>query len=161
MGNDVAVLTYKWGLTMAPAYVTYLRQVKQGLCCSRTEQKRLIAALEQEILDTIPNADHAPLAEIEEQFGTYDVMAQELQQALPDNAAAQAAKKRLRRICLVFSLCLLAVVLIAGGIIYHEHIKAENTPPDVVVVTQPPEIIMVTPRPPISELPPASFSPEE
>ena len=146
---------------MAPAYITYLKRVKQGLCCSRTEQKRLITALEQEILDTIPNADHAPLAEIEEQYGPPDVMARELQQVLPDNAATQAAKRRLRRICLFFSLCLLAIVLIAGGIIYQEHIKAENTPPDVIVVTQPPEIIMVTPRPPISELPPASYPPEE
>lgn len=146
---------------MAPAYVTYLKRVTQGLCCSRTEQKRLIAALEQEILDTIPNADRAPLTEIEEQFGPPDMMAQELQQTLPDDTAAQTAKKRLRRICLIFSLCLLAVVLIAGGIIYQEHIKAENTPPDVIVVTQPPEIIMVTPRPPISELPPASYPPEE
>ncbi len=146
---------------MAPAYVTYLRQVKQGLCCSRAEQKRLIAALEQEILDTIPNANHAPLAQIDKQFGPPDEMAQELQQALPDDTAAQTAKKRLRRICLIFSLCFLAVVLIAGGVIYQEHIKAENTPPDVIVVTQPPEIIMVTPRPPISELPPASYPPEE
>lgn len=146
---------------MAPAYITYLKRVKQGLCCSRTEQKRLITALEQEILDTIPNANHAPLAQIDKQFGPPDEMAQELQQALPDDTAAQTAKKRLRRICLIFSLCFLAVVLIAGGVIYQEHIKAENTPPDVIVVTQPPEIIMVTPRPPISELPPASYPPEE
>lgn len=146
---------------MAPAYVTYLKRVKQRLCCSRTEQKHLIDALEQEVLDTIPNADDVPFSEIEERFGSPDVMAQELQQTLPDDTAAQTAKKRLHRIYLIFSLCLLAVVLIAGGIIYQEHIKAENTPPDVIVVTQPPEIIVVTQRPSISELPPASFPPEE
>lgn len=146
---------------MAPAYIAYLKQVKRGLCCSRAEQKHLITALEQEILDTIPHADHASLTQIEEQFGPPALMAQELQQALPDNAAANTAKKQLRKICLIFSLGLLAVVLIAGSIIYGEHIKAEKTPPNVIVVTQPPEIIVVTQKPPISELPPASVPPEE
>ncbi len=146
---------------MAPAYVTYLRRVRHGLCCSRTEQKHLITALEQEILDAVPDADHVPLAQIEKQFGPPEVMAQELQQTLPDDTAAQTARKRLHRMCLFFSLCLLAVVLIAGGIIYQEHIKAENTPPDVIVITQPPEIITVPQRPPIYELPPASYLPEE
>ena len=146
---------------MAPAYVTYLKQVKWGLCCSRTEQKHLITALEQEILDAVPNADHASLTQIEEQFGPPEIMAQELQQALPDDAVANTAKKRLRKICLIFSLGLLAIVLIAGSIIYGEHIKAKNTPPDVIVVTQPPEIVVVTPKPLVVELPPASVPPEE
>ncbi len=141
---------------MAPAYVTYLRRVKHGLCCSRTEQKHLITALEQEILDAFPDADSISPAQIEEQFGPPDAMAQELQQTLPDDTAAQTARRRLHRMCLFFSLCLFAVVLIAGGIIYQEHINAENTPPDVVVVTQPPEIITAPQRPPIYELPPAS-----
>lgn len=145
---------------MAPAYVTYLKQVKRGLCCSRAEQKRLLTALKEEILDTFPDADHASLTQIEEEYGPPELMAQELQQVLPDNAAA-TAKKRLRKMGLIFSLGLLAVILIAGGIIYREHIKAENTPPEVIVVTQPPEIIVVTQKPPVSELPPASVPPEE
>ena len=143
---------------MALAYITYLKQVKRGLCCSRAEQKQLLTALEEEILDTFPDADHASLVQIEEQFGPPALMAQELLQALPDDAAANTAKKRMRKMCLTFSLGLLAIVLI---VIYREHIKAENTPPDVIIVTQPPEIIVVTPKPPVSELPPASFSPEE
>lgn len=148
----------KWGLSMAPAYETYLKQVKQGLCCSRTEQKRLITALEQEILDAFPDAGDVSLPQIEEQFGPPEMMAQELQQALPGDVAAKTAKRRLRKICLIFSLSLLVVVLIAGGIIYQEHIKAENTPPEVIVVTQPPEIIVVTPAPrPVYEFPPESF----
>ncbi len=148
----------KWGLAMAPAYVTYLKQVKQGLCCSRAEQKRLLTALEQEILDAFPDADNISLAQVEEQFGPPEMLAQELQQVLPGDVAANTAKKRLRKICLIFSLSLLVVVLIAGGIIYQEHIKAENTPPDVIVVTQPPEIIVVTPAPrPVYEFPPESL----
>jgi len=107
----------KWGSTMALAYITYLKQVKQGLCCSRAEQKHLLTALEEEILDTFPDADHASLAQIEEQFGPPVLMAQELLQVLPDDAAANTAKKRMRKMCLMFSLGLLAVVLIAGGII--------------------------------------------
>lgn len=146
---------------MALAYITYLKQVKRGLCCSKAEQKHLLTALKEEILDTFPDADHASLAQIEEQFGPPALMAQELLQALPDGAAANTAKKRMRKMCLMFSLGLLAVVLIASSIIYKEHIKAENTPPDVIIVTQPPEIIVVTPKPPVSELPPASFPPEE
>lgn len=151
----------KWGLIMAPAYVTYLKQVKQGLCCSQAEQKRLLTALEQEILDAFPDADNISLAQIEKQFGPPEMMAQELQQVLPGDAAANAAKKRLHRICLIFSLGLLIVVLIAGSLIYREHIKAENTPPDIIVVTASPEIIVVTPAPRPVELPPESFLPEE
>lgn len=146
---------------MAPAYVTYLKQVKQGLCCSQAEQKRLLAALEQEILDAFPDASNISLEKIESQFGPPVMMAQELQQALPGDAAANAAKRRLRRICLIFSLGLLTVVLIAGSLIYREHIRAENTPPDVIVVTQPPEIVVITPVPRPVELPPESFPPEE
>lgn len=145
----------KWGVAMPPAYVTYLKQVKQGLRCSRAERKRLLTALKEEILDTFPDADHAALAQIEEEYGPPEIMAQELQEVLPGGAAA-AEKKRRRKMRLMLLLGLLAAVLIAGGIIYREHIKAENTPPD-----ESPEIAAAAAAPPVSELPPASVPPEE
>ena len=145
---------------MTPAYRTYLKQVKQALCCSRADQKRLLNGLEEEITETFPDADHVSMEQIVEQYGPPEDMAQELQQVLPSGSAADSAKKRLRKICLLFSLCLLAVILIAGGIVYREHIKAGNTPPDVIVVSQPPEIIYVTPRPPVFEYPGESYLPE-
>ena len=114
---------------MTSAYKTYLKQVKQVLCCSRADQKRLLNGLEQEITEAFPDADNVSMEQIVEQYGPPEDMAQELQQVLPDGSVADSAKKRLRKICLLFSICLLAVILIAGGIIYREHIKAENTPP--------------------------------
>lgn len=145
---------------MTPAYRTYLKQVKQALCCSRADQKRLLNGLEQEITETFPDAVNVSMEQIVEQYGSPEDMAQELQQVLPSGSAADSAKKRLHKICLLFSLCLFAVILIAGGIIYREHIKAENTPPDIIVVTQPPEIVYVIPSHGPAELP-GSFLPEE
>lgn len=145
---------------MTPAYKIYLKQVKQALCCTRADQKRLLNGLEQEITEAFPDALNVSMEQIVEQYGSPKDVAQELQQVLPDGSVADSAKKRLHKICLLFSLCLLAVILIAGGIIYREHIKAENTPPDIIVVTQPPEIIYVTPRPPVFEYPGESYLPE-
>ena len=145
---------------MTPAYRTYLKQVRQALCCSRADQKRLLNGLGQEITEAFPDADNVSMEQIVEQYGPPEDMAQELQQVLPSGSAADSAKKRLHKICLLFSLCLLAVILIAGGLVYREHIKAKNTPPDVIVVSQPPEIIYVIPSRGPAELP-DSFLPEE
>lgn len=146
---------------MSPAYETYLKQVKQGLCCLRAEQKRLVAALEQEILDAFPNAAELSLAQLEEHFGPPERMAQELQQALPENAAADTAKRRLRSMCMLFLLGILTIALIAGGLIYREHQKALNAPREVVVVTPPPEVVVVPRQSPVAEMPPAEAPPVE
>lgn len=145
---------------MTPAYKAYLKQVKQAFCCSRADQKHLLNGLEQEITETFPDADNVSMEQILEQCGSPEDIAQELQQVLPSGSVADFTKKRLHKIYLFFSLCLIAVVLIASGIIYREHIKAKNIPPDVVVVTQPPEIIYVTPRPPVVEYPEVAYLPE-
>ena len=137
---------------MAPAYKTYLKQVKRALCCSKAAQERLIAGLEQEVMEAFPDAGKASIDQIEAQFGAPEAMAQELQQALSDTTSTNTAKKHIHRMWWLFFLCLLAVILVAGCIIYVERAKAEqarleaeNTPPQIIVVEPTPEVIVVEP----------------
>lgn len=150
---------------MTPAYKAYLKQVRRALCCSAADRRRLVAGLEQELLEAFPNAEAISMRELAEQFGTPGAMAQELQQALP-GGGADIARRRMLRVWLCFLVCLLFTVLAACGIVWWEHRKAANTPPEVVVIQPPPEIIYVQPGssvaerpgPPIEERPPEDFS---
>ncbi len=106
-------------------------------------------------MDAFPDVSKASVDQITAQFGAPEAMAQELQQALSDTTATNAAKKHIHRMCWLFSLCLFAVILAAGCIIHVEHAKAEqarleaeNTPPQVIVIEPTPEVIVVEPSRP-------------
>lgn len=129
---------------MSPAYSSYLKQVRRSLCCSRAERKRLLRGLEQEIFEAFPDARQRSFAQIAEQFGAPESMAQELQQALPASAA-YAAQKQMRSMWIGFLACLLLITAVAGVLVWREHENALNTPPEIIFVQQQPEIILAPP----------------
>ncbi len=152
---------------MSPAYIRYLKQVRRALCCSRAERSRLLGGLEQELLDAFPDARHSSFEQIAGQFGAPETMAQELQQALPGGAAC-AARRQIRGMWLGFLACLLLITAVAGAVVWREHERAINTPPEVLVVQQPPKVILVQPEPaaephpaPVCELPAAPYEEEQ
>lgn len=89
----------------------YLRKVQQQMHCSKKDKVALTAGLRAEIRESFSDLDSADFSEIVSRFGSPEVVAAELESALPQEVL-QAFSRRQRLLRWAFAITAILIVFL-------------------------------------------------
>lgn len=112
----------------------YLRRINKALCCSAESRRRLLDGFQQELADQ----ELAALSyeQLSSRFGTPDVLAASLMEAVDPEEIAKESKRRKIRPFIFVSVITLVLVLVFAAYVWYVSQHAIDYAVDTITITE-------------------------